>query len=445
MPRIFISYRRADSKAISGRIHDHLIDAFGRENVFMDVDDIPPGVDFRTHLQNEIDKADVVLIIIGSKWASILRSRRNNPQDFVRIELETALEKQKVTIPVLVEGGTMPTEHDVPERVKTVFPYLNAVAVGDNPDFRHDMDRLIEKLKQPNLLQLIPTPLPQPVHLEKKARRFPIKPTVIVLALVVIIVSVVLFSNLGKSAGNLPAMNAELLTQMSFTLSPTSPQTTNLSTEVSQPTDAVVTVKVPSANLRSGPGTGYSVIETASMGQQFNVIAQNGNANDRWYLVTGDNGENAWVASQVVDINPQEALVDVAVTVPASSSGSGQTAPQSVPADFPVTCGGSVTKTFPVTSKECYFSTTSEQTKTISLYMDPSGDSQCGLSLSVFREGSPDTSYISEGVYNTSTWNSGVTIPSGRHVIVVAYLWASQDVYVSNTCPETRNFSVRIE
>ncbi|MBZ0284576.1 MAG: TIR domain-containing protein [Anaerolineae bacterium] len=435
MPRIFISYRRADSKAISGRIHDHLMDAFGRENVFMDVDDIPPGVDFRTHLQNEIDKADIVLIIIGSKWASILRKRRNNPQDFVRIELETALEKQKVTIPVLVEGGMMPTQHDVPERVKTVFPYLNAVAVGDNPDFRHDMDRLIEKLKQPNLLQLIPTPLPQPVHLEKKARHFPITPTVIVLVLVGIIISAALISRLGGNSGNSPP-TTEL---------PNQTPTTDLPTETFQSNEAVVTVKVPSANLRSGPGTSYSVIETAGMGQQFNVIAQNGNANDRWYLVNGDNGANAWVASQVVDINPEEALVDVAVTIPASSSGSGQTAPQSVSADFPVTCGGSVTKTFPVTSKECYFSTNSEQAKTISLYMDPSADSQCGLSIRVFREGSPDTNYIYEGVYNTSTWNSGVTIPSGNHVIEVAYLWASSDVYGSNTCPETRNFSVRIE
>jgi len=435
MLRIFISYRRADSKAISGRIHDHLMDAFGRENVFMDVDDIPPGVDFRAHLQNEIDKADIVLIIIGSKWASILRSRRNNPQDFVRIELETALEKQKVTIPVLVEGGTMPTEHDVPERVKTLFPYLNAVKVGDNPDFHHDMNRLIEKLKQPNLLQLILTPLPQPVRLEKKARRFPIKPTGIVLVLVGIIVAAVLISNLGKGVGNLPAMNAELLTQMSFTLSPTSPQTTV----------AVVTVKVPSANLRSGPGTSYSVIETASMGQQFNVIAQNGNANDRWYLVTGDNGSNAWVASQVVDINPEEALVDVAVTIPASSSGSGQTAPQSVSQDFPVICSGSVSQIFPDTYKECYFSTNSEQTKTISLYMDPSADNSCGLSVSVFGEGSPDINYVSEFIYNTANWSRNLTIPSGSHVISVNYLWADAGVAASNTCPRTRNFSVRIE
>lgn len=50
MPRIFISYRRSDSQGITGRIYDRLVEKFGERSVFQDVDDIPPGVDFRTYL-----------------------------------------------------------------------------------------------------------------------------------------------------------------------------------------------------------------------------------------------------------------------------------------------------------------------------------------------------------------------------------------------------------
>ncbi len=55
MPRIFISYRRADSITMTGRIHDRLVARYGEKNVFKDVDDIPLGVDFRTVLEDEVN------------------------------------------------------------------------------------------------------------------------------------------------------------------------------------------------------------------------------------------------------------------------------------------------------------------------------------------------------------------------------------------------------
>ncbi len=96
MTRIFLSYRRADSADITGRIDDRLLIAFGRKSVFKDVDSIPLGSDFRKHLASAVSKCDVLLVVIGKDWLSApdeSGSRRlDNDADYVRIEIETALQ-----------------------------------------------------------------------------------------------------------------------------------------------------------------------------------------------------------------------------------------------------------------------------------------------------------------------------------------------------------------
>lgn len=148
MPNIFISYRRADDSAVAGRIHEHLANAFGQKNVFKDVDDIPPGADFREVLEQAISICDVMLVIIGKGW--VLDRRIEDPDDFVRIELETALRTQSArVIPLLVSNASMPTKEVLPPSLHKLA-YLNAVAIREDPDFVHDMDRLITDLKQIN-------------------------------------------------------------------------------------------------------------------------------------------------------------------------------------------------------------------------------------------------------------------------------------------------------
>src|SRR5262245_66642546 len=66
--RIFINYRRDDSTATAGRLHDRLAQSFGRKNLFMDVDHIPPGVDFVNHLSKQVAACDVFIAIIGPNW-----------------------------------------------------------------------------------------------------------------------------------------------------------------------------------------------------------------------------------------------------------------------------------------------------------------------------------------------------------------------------------------
>src|SRR2546427_12312485 len=102
---LFISYRRDDSAGLTGRIYDRLQAHFGAEAVFMDVDSIPFGVDFRHYLTDAVAKCKVLLAIIGERWLSADASghrRVDDRNDFVRIEVSTALARRMTVIPVLL-------------------------------------------------------------------------------------------------------------------------------------------------------------------------------------------------------------------------------------------------------------------------------------------------------------------------------------------------------
>ena len=94
--KIFISYRRDDTQHSAGRLYERLVRVFGRNNVFKDVDSIPPGADFRDLLVQRVSDASVMLAVIGANWQSRddqNRSRLENSGDFVRIELENAMQR----------------------------------------------------------------------------------------------------------------------------------------------------------------------------------------------------------------------------------------------------------------------------------------------------------------------------------------------------------------
>jgi hypothetical protein len=149
--KIFISYRRDDSADVTGRIYDRLVQHFGENRVFKDVDSIPIGVDFRKYLRSLVDECDTMLAIVGDDWLmlrdSLGRRRLDDPGDFVRIEIEAALERDMRIVPVLVEGVTMPRPEDLPESLRE-FAYRNGVGIRQDPDFHRDMDRLIKALEQ---------------------------------------------------------------------------------------------------------------------------------------------------------------------------------------------------------------------------------------------------------------------------------------------------------
>lgn len=146
MSRILISYRREDSADVTGRIDDRLVQQFGRVAVFMDVDSIPFGVDFRKYLDQQVAKCDVFLAVIGPDWDGSKhndgKSRLEDPRDFVRIEIESALKREILVIPVLVRGAKTPVTYGLPTSLQELS-YRHGLEVRSGSDFRRDMDRLI--------------------------------------------------------------------------------------------------------------------------------------------------------------------------------------------------------------------------------------------------------------------------------------------------------------
>jgi hypothetical protein len=147
---IFISYRREDSGGYAGRIFDRLTTRLGHDNVFYDVDAIPPGRDFVEVLSERVGKCDALLAVIGKHWTASLdannRRRLDDPQDFVRIEIEAALKRGVPVIPVLVDGAPMPRAEELPDGLKGLVR-RQAVEIS-HTRFDTDAERLTEVLAE---------------------------------------------------------------------------------------------------------------------------------------------------------------------------------------------------------------------------------------------------------------------------------------------------------
>lgn len=147
--RIFISYRREDSEDITGRLHDGLEAKYGRDGVFMDIDNIPFGEDFRERIEASLADTDIVLAMMGPGWLDKIRARANEPNDFVRIELETAHRLGARVMPVLIKDATIPNQDDLPETLRVLnLPGINAPRLRGGRDFRSDRDKLISSIEQ---------------------------------------------------------------------------------------------------------------------------------------------------------------------------------------------------------------------------------------------------------------------------------------------------------
>ena len=143
-PQLFISYRREDTAGHAGRLYDAMVARFGEPHVFVDVD-LAPGIDFVRRIKDAIGECHVLLVIMGPRWAAVTdtdgRPRLADPDDFVRLEVETALRRDEVTvIPVLVGGAQMPDPDDLPEGLRPLA-HRNALELSDMR-WRYDVGRL---------------------------------------------------------------------------------------------------------------------------------------------------------------------------------------------------------------------------------------------------------------------------------------------------------------
>lgn len=148
---LFLSYRREDSRTITGRIRDRLTGHFGNGAVFRDVDSIPAGMDFREKIRETIDEADVLVAIVGPRWLEVRNPqgerRLDQAEDFVRLEIESAMAQLIPVMPVLVDNASMPRADQLPESIAQ-FAYRNALPIPQEPYFDAGMSRLIEQIER---------------------------------------------------------------------------------------------------------------------------------------------------------------------------------------------------------------------------------------------------------------------------------------------------------
>jgi hypothetical protein len=115
---IFISYRRQDSAGYTLALARDLRDRFGRSSVFFDVDRIAGGDDFVDVLEREVSQCDALVAVIGPTWLTVESlgggRRLDDPEDWVGVEVGTALAREILIVPVLVDGALMPGPQDLP-------------------------------------------------------------------------------------------------------------------------------------------------------------------------------------------------------------------------------------------------------------------------------------------------------------------------------------------
>ena len=112
MARVFISYRRSETRWAAGRLYDRLAEVIGREHLFFDVSDIEPGEDFVQRIREIVGACDVLIALIRPTWSAVQdgsgKPRLMNPRDLVRIEIASALQRNIRVIPILIDGAVMP-------------------------------------------------------------------------------------------------------------------------------------------------------------------------------------------------------------------------------------------------------------------------------------------------------------------------------------------------
>ena len=137
------------SAAHTGRIWDRLRSHFGPDDVFIDVNSVPLGVDFRGYIASRVSESLVLLAVMGPNWVgkTIFRRQISNPKDFVRMEVEAALVRSIPVIPILIDGAMMPGEKELPPTLGRLA-FCSAIKVDQGSDFNHHIGRLIEAIER---------------------------------------------------------------------------------------------------------------------------------------------------------------------------------------------------------------------------------------------------------------------------------------------------------
>jgi len=151
--RIFISYRREEAAGHAGRLSDRLIQHFGPDQIFQDIDSIPAGSDFAEEIADAVASCQVLLALIGNRWLKIKdtegRRRLGNPKDYVRLEIEAALSRNIRVIPILIDEAKMPRADQLPSSLAELARHQALKLSPDRERFDFDVGRLLKALDKP--------------------------------------------------------------------------------------------------------------------------------------------------------------------------------------------------------------------------------------------------------------------------------------------------------
>ncbi len=149
MSKVFINYRTDDSASEAGRIGDFLIDKLGKNFVFRDKENFEPGDRWKKGLIEAGSEAKVVLAVIGPNWLQLDEngeSRLQNEEDWVRTELELAIQQNKTIIPIFVNGGKLPDKALLPNSLHQLHNF-HTIEIRQN-EWADDIKKLLPTVRK---------------------------------------------------------------------------------------------------------------------------------------------------------------------------------------------------------------------------------------------------------------------------------------------------------
>jgi len=167
--RVFVNYRRSDTRHVAGRLRDLIVARFGESSVFVDVESIEPGLDYVTAIDKAVATCDVMLVLIGDGWLQASRDeglrRIDDPADRLRLEIEAGLKHRTRVIPVLVDAASMPKSKDLPDSLEPLARHQATRLRHES--FRTDADHLLDAMAR---VAAGHDPLPGQTHTRQQAQ-----------------------------------------------------------------------------------------------------------------------------------------------------------------------------------------------------------------------------------------------------------------------------------
>ena len=142
MPKILISYHRADAHVITQTLYFLLCQYFGIDNIVLDANEIPGETDRRQYFAREIARVDILLVIIGRQWMDLMGGRANQENDSIRYVIETALRQKKIVIPILVQGANIPDYAPLPDSIRAL-QWINTIELRSFPNIEEGVQHVI--------------------------------------------------------------------------------------------------------------------------------------------------------------------------------------------------------------------------------------------------------------------------------------------------------------